>query len=398
MARVASSACAVKLLEAEGNSCQYMNNRSHGGPWFGCLSDGRGMWLRHGCYGKFELNSQEGRKRLLSCGCNGGSKANITCPGDGETTATRILPHTDVHTSRQRVQNLVVVINSVASNSVMINSVPRDILRRSLRESAAYVQLRRVRYLSVVGGSNHTAIHSVPDGSHTLEVPHNSIDFTGLIALVEERCRQFDSPVLPRVVIQRTPVQPGQPESGPFCLILSYSHLSCGCRQLLVSILGTFDHILYLHDTCVVGLPFFQRLIDLDLAANVTRPFMLRRSCNMGIYTQADLERPTVRSLLVNVLKGPTSGNINEIQVMKWKNLYLEGSVLKKLRYEAPCSGEQAPLCGSIWEDHERPRSVYGESRVKRKPLFCERLNLTKFQANWEILKYADRDKLPLTP
>jgi len=125
---------------------------------------------------------------------------------------------------------------------IVINShISSDIARAHFLESIQlYSEYKTYEYIIVIGGYYELPEYEITkqDNITYIKANHNSIDFTGLIALVELYSQEFD------------------------------------------------QHYLYLHDTSKVGPEFFRKLQDINLENISSLSLTSFPSMNIGIYSQ----------------------------------------------------------------------------------------------------------------
>jgi hypothetical protein len=136
-----------------------------------------------------------------------------------------------------------ILINSHTSNAVAV-----DTLLKSMRENR---MVNAFKLIIVIGGHSEYS-HETRDGVLYVHANHNSIDNTALIAVLEYPLLSYYSPFV------------------------------------------------YLHDTCLVGRKFFERIGSLPVASSI-RMTACSPSMNIGLYTKEVLEaqRPFLMSMKV---------------------------------------------------------------------------------------------------
>jgi hypothetical protein len=152
-----------------------------------------------------------------------------------------------------------IVINSHNKSKIALNHI-----LESMKELADFYNYN---YIIVIGGyydNNGYNIKQI-DNITYIECNHNSIDFTGLIALLELYNDNID------------------------------------------------DYYLYLHDTCKVGKNFYKKIQSINLTNISSIKINKRNSMNMGIYSQQIINN--FKDFLL------TKKNTNENECMKFKSI-----------------------------------------------------------------------------
>ena len=208
---------------------------------------------------------------------------------------------------------MLVVVNSFANST----AAPQ-----LLRQLSAL----NVSTVHVSGGEKHTVWYRVSTTVQRLNVQHNSIDFTGLIALLEH----------PRV-------------------------------------LDGHSTFFYVHDTTTVTDLFRQKLANYK--SNMTCALRSSPSMNMGVYNSMDLWSVRRNLLTMRSADQPT---VSERQFLKKKGVPSEDLAFKQIfRGRRWCS-----LTTHV--ETLRPRKVNWSSTER----ICENYTewgIMKFKANWHV-------------
>jgi len=198
--------------------------------------------------------------------------------------------------------------NAIALNT-LLNSVPVTI-----------------PLLIVEGGHEHTQLTKDAYGRYTLAVNHNSIDFTGIIGVIQNidlLSRAFDLPTA----------------------------------------------WFYIHDTCEIDNPIafesiFQRI-------NIENSFLCKSpSMNMGIYKHNHILKH-IDAILA--MKSSANPSIDEIQSLKRKCVLREDFLLKLMNTRNVLSKRM--VCPGYFH--------YPSSRVDRIREYYATVGLFKYKANW---------------
>lgn len=207
-----------------------------------------------------------------------------------------------------------VVINSHAANAAA--------LERLLESMRLCPEYDRADVVAVVGG--HSDYEIAVQGSVTLvKAPHNSIDFTALIAML-------DVPELQR------------------------------------------PSFAYVHDTCEVGPRFLELLAAVPVPAGTASfPFP---SMNMGVYSWAAIERAR------DALLAEKNPDLSPEAAARFKRRGVESEDLVFLAEQA--AGRHDFSLGDADPARETVTDVYGTG-VPRRTRYFPALDLYKSQANW---------------
>lgn len=207
---------------------------------------------------------------------------------------------------------------TVVINSTLANAHARRILLDSLQRDG---DNDTKEIIVVVGGcaASDVILHPGARSHMEVRVTHNSIDFTGLIALYE-----LGDGALP-------------------------------------------DRFLYIHDTCRAGPRFWdcaRHALEHYSLATLTGPSM-----NMGVYSREYVQ--AVGAEMVATLKNDAPDRVQEYKRL---GVDMEDFVFKRF----PTAVERLP--GRIVV--HPPRDVYGNG-IPRLTTHCTALDLDKYQANW---------------
>jgi len=247
----------------------------------------------------------------------------------------------------------------IVINSVKANTLPRKMLAQQLDAQDLtcappldVCPLQEPRVLIVIGGvrqQNSTTLASpaaeskdtrwqmVGTRTMTIEVSHNSMDWTSFIALAEH-------------------------------------------GNLIERMLGPYDAFFYIHDTVSVGPHFWRYLLRHDLS--ISRPTQTFPSNHMGLYTKRNFR--TCRRKVLSMREDPQY----DFDFNKWKlGAEAEDGLLRDcLHYSRSCHPRRrgSPFCGAHYMIDGEPRPAFAGSKVMRQHRRCPALNLTKFQSNFD--------------
>ena len=180
--------------------------------------------------------------------------------------------------------------------------------------------------LIVVGGAPEEIMYEESNNVYRCHVKHNSIDFTGMIALLEHE------------------------------------------KQLEQLMNGLPDRWFYMHDTCEIS--------DCDLFATSckqtidTTKLLNTTSMNMGIYTYRDI---LANKPLLMQLRSTDMPNTQEIYNLKRNAIKHEDIIFHNLSTNSVLSSKE-----TLKEEFSYPGS-----NVKRKIEVYKDIGLKKFKANW---------------
>ena len=193
-------------------------------------------------------------------------------------------------------------------------------------------------YIYLVVTSDHPCVKWIKhtDNIHELQVQHNSIDFTALIAVVEE-------------------------------------------QELVKEHLGTIFEWFYVHATCKPGPNF-----NVPFGNNVCMPISsMAYNMNLGIYTYKRLL--SCKKLLT--LRSSNNPPLEEVKKLKHKGCGFEDFLFKKnarmrdLPRKLPrLNPKNATISCKI------PKDIYGTGTM-RKTIYFKKTDLYKYKANWVCIK-----------
>ena len=197
--------------------------------------------------------------------------------------------------------------------------------------------------LVIIGGSTHIYFEK-REKYCVLAVPHNSIDFTALIAVIEHVYSLIDN------------------------------HFSIP------------DYWFYMHDTCMLGPSFFTLLKpyihDLYINHYDMKPLTYSKSMNIGIYKYNFLLND--KSYFLE-LRSHNYPSMEEVQYLKKKGVQIEDFAFQKQNsYHhsfTPCTMSDRIV------NMEDKRIIYEKSTTLRITEYFPILDFYKYKANWE-LKY----------
>ena len=205
--------------------------------------------------------------------------------------------------------------------SIVINSCKPNI-NISLKHLLESIKLYNpgLQVISIIGGCINESVRR-NNNYTTVKAKHNSIDFTGLITIIEQR--------IPTLVT-------------PF--------------------------IFYMHDTCKVGPDFFTKLLAIDLKDNKTYGIH-RPGMNIGIYSIDILHK--YKDTLLS-LKNPEN---TQESIHKYKELgvYKENIIFKENNNHEILKGTR-----TVSPPHD-----YYNTGVMRIVEYYSSLDLYKIKANW---------------
>jgi hypothetical protein len=191
--------------------------------------------------------------------------------------------------------------------------------------------------LVVVGNSDKVAF-TVCEKYCKLEVKHNSVDYTCLIALIENHDLISKHFVIPQFWF-------------------------------------------YLHDTCVLGKDFIPKLTALVPSITKNKSVTLFPSMNLGIYQHSFLFQEPAKSKL---LSKRSSDNPPYEEVYKLKcGCVSDEDFLFKIENDIPFTGIVKGVTLT------RPQSIY--NGAKRITEYYEVLDLYKYKANWNGISPRDK-------
>ncbi len=194
--------------------------------------------------------------------------------------------------------------------------------------------------LVVVGNSDRIAFTRC-EKYCKLEVKHNSVDYTSLIALVENEN-------------MITKMIPSDFEMPPFWF--------------------------YLHDTCVLGATFMEKLRTFVPSFTTNKSLTLFPSMNLGVYKHSFLLQDATKARL---LSKRSSDNPPYEEVYKLKcDCVTDEDFLFKMENDIAFTGSVKGL------QMTRPQSIYGGA--KRITEYYEVLDLYKYKANWNGISPRD--------
>lgn len=209
-----------------------------------------------------------------------------------------------------------IVINSHIKSTIALNH-----LLESLKEN----EFDSYEVIIVVGGYYHLNNYEIikkEDNITYIHANHNSIDFTGLITLME----------------------------------LYYDNVD--------------EYYMYLHDTCKIGKNFYKKLKEIDLTNVSSIKINKRDSMNIGIYSQKIINR--FKDFLL------TKKNTNEKECMKFKSVNYNEDYLFN-------NDENNILLDNYYgngKNYTGPTDYYGTGTM-RIVEYYPNIDLYKIKANW---------------
>jgi hypothetical protein len=210
--------------------------------------------------------------------------------------------------------------------ALVVNSYVRNApaVQRLLASLRACPEFPDTDVLVVVGGHDGADYDFTTDANvTTVRAPHNSIDFTAMIAML-------DRPELAR------------------------------------------DQFFYMHDTCVAGPEFLARVRALDLSGAATASFPFP-SMNIGLYTREALERSRDAIL---ALKNP---DVSLEAALRFKRIGVDA---EDLVFRAELVGRRHAFALGDADAAETVSDVYGTG-IPRRTRYFPGVDLWKSQANW---------------
>ena len=221
-----------------------------------------------------------------------------------------------------------------SSMVVVVNSFSESLgLDRALRT----INVPKARLIVVVGDSDCNGDYQIEQTETHLEVlvKHNSVDFTGLIAILDH----YDE---------------------------------------IQSLIGNFDALLYVHDTCSFEKSFYQKVSCLAKTFE-HRTVRLRVSpgMNMGFYNVRDLESISVE---LHAKRSTDRPGLEERLASKVKRIIDEDCIFNWLHISEVLVDASDPHQFTVdWT----PRDVYknGAARIAEHFKF---LGITKYKANYQ--------------
>lgn len=207
---------------------------------------------------------------------------------------------------------VTIVINSCIANI----AIPLQRLLESIKRYNT-----EFRIISIVGGSENESIVSDSPLYTTVFTKHNSIDFTGLITILETPIPQLITPF-----------------------------------------------IFYMHDTCEVGPTFFVKLSSLHISADHTYGIW-SPGMNIGIYSIDILQK--VRTTVLE--QKNTIGDMESIQYFKALGVPREDIIFKTHNHHKVIRSKR-----TVSEPYD-----YYNTGVMRKVEYYEAFDLYKIKANW---------------
>lgn len=211
---------------------------------------------------------------------------------------------------------------------VITSVVGRERALGALLTSLSSVVPMPVPVVVVKGGSAEYEVIDDPVANMvTILAPHNSIDWTGLVALCE------------------------RPD-----------------------VLARYDDVWYMHDTCSVGPAFVDAVRALPRCRTASFPFP---SMNMGLYSRESVEES--RDEIVRTFKN-TDTRPSTLQHFKNLNVTHEDWMFRRNPAHVTLGGP--PIV-------HPPRDVYGTG-VPRIVEYYQCIDLYKYKANWEVKPVYD--------
>lgn len=224
------------------------------------------------------------------------------------TTVRVVQPREQVHRGR-----IVLVINSFEGS----RAVERAVAHGFGSEDT----------LVVSGGASAESLVRTEHCIH-YKVVHNSIDFTGLITVVER---------LPNIV----------------------------------RAMGTFDAFFYSHDTVEFGQAFRSRVLSFDLQSSLR--LLPSVSMNMGVYRMSELQQCAHVLRQWRSRDHPTQ---NDLRTLKAFGVYWEDGVFACMRTAHAMTSQERCVRSQL------PARVYNGTALRIAEHYLD-LDLVKFKANW---------------
>ena len=211
-------------------------------------------------------------------------------------------------------------------NSFYKNTQARQHLMRSLRNNKNYTDFQ---FIICIGGYTELSEYKITKRKNVafIKCPHNSIDFTGIITVIEN---QHDD------------------------------------------LFNDGDYYFYIHDTCAAGGNFLSRVSDLDISNNpLSIPLLSRYSKNMGIYSNQLIMKHQ------KFVISPHLKNTDNNLALKYKR---EGVSREDHLFRRPKLNWSSCLCTREIM-HERAVDYY-KTGILRDVFYYPSVDLYKMQAN----------------
>ena len=206
-------------------------------------------------------------------------------------------------------------------HAILINALDySDVATSKLLKS---LKMTKYPVLTVTGNKESTLWKEHEPNNFELQVPHNSIDLTGLIAIVEN-------------------------------------------KSLILNKLGIVSEWFYMHATCECGKSF-----EIPFGDKISRPIKPDYNMNMGIYFYQDLLE--CKQLLD--YRSTDNPSYNEVKELKKNRIFTEGIIFNSLKIGAP-------LTSHIHPKTIGPFDIYDTGSM-RKIEYYEEIGLYKYKANW---------------